>query len=56
MVKIGHSSVTDHSLAAAPPAPADVLRPGATLGVMGGGQLGAMFAMAGKRMGYWGLQ
>ncbi len=52
MVKIGHSSVTDHSLAAAPPTPADVLRPGATLGVMGGGQLGAMFAMAGKRMGY----
>ena len=26
--------------------------PGATLGVMGGGQLGAMFAMAAKRMGY----
>jgi 5-(carboxyamino)imidazole ribonucleotide synthase len=26
--------------------------PGATLGVLGGGQLGAMFAMAAKRMGY----
>jgi len=29
-----------------------VLAPGATLGVVGGGQLGAMFAMAAKRMGY----
>ena len=29
-----------------------VIMPGATLGVMGGGQLGAMFAMAAKRMGY----
>ena len=29
-----------------------VIRPGGTLGVMGGGQLGAMFAMAAKRMGY----
>jgi 5-(carboxyamino)imidazole ribonucleotide synthase len=29
-----------------------VIPPGATLGVMGGGQLGAMFAMAAKRMGY----
>ena len=29
-----------------------VILPGATLGVMGGGQLGAMFAMAAKRMGY----
>jgi 5-(carboxyamino)imidazole ribonucleotide synthase len=28
------------------------LLPGAVLGVMGGGQLGAMFAMAAKRMGY----
>jgi 5-(carboxyamino)imidazole ribonucleotide synthase len=26
--------------------------PGATLGVIGGGQLGAMFAMAAKRLGY----
>jgi 5-(carboxyamino)imidazole ribonucleotide synthase len=26
--------------------------PGATLGVLGGGQLGAMFAMAARRMGY----
>ena len=30
----------------------DVIPPGATLGVLGGGQLGAMFAMAAKRMGY----
>jgi 5-(carboxyamino)imidazole ribonucleotide synthase len=30
-----------------PPIPA-----GATLGVMGGGQLGAMFAMAARRLGY----
>ncbi|MFM8890017.1 MAG: 5-(carboxyamino)imidazole ribonucleotide synthase [Planctomycetia bacterium] len=29
-----------------------VIQPGATLGVLGGGQLGAMFAMAAKRMGY----
>jgi 5-(carboxyamino)imidazole ribonucleotide synthase len=29
-----------------------VITPGATLGVMGGGQLGAMLAMAAKRMGY----
>ena len=29
-----------------------VITPGSTLGVMGGGQLGAMFAMAAKRMGY----
>jgi len=29
-----------------------VITPGATLGVMGGGQLGAMFAMAAKQMGY----
>ena len=29
-----------------------VILPGGTLGVMGGGQLGAMFAMAAKRMGY----
>jgi 5-(carboxyamino)imidazole ribonucleotide synthase len=29
-----------------------VILPGATLGVMGGGQLGAMFAMSAKRMGY----
>jgi len=29
-----------------------VITPGATLGVVGGGQLGAMFAMAAKRMGY----
>ena len=31
---------------------AHVILPGATLGVMGGGQLGSMFAMAAKRMGY----
>ena len=29
-----------------------VIPPGATLGVLGGGQLGAMFAMAAKRLGY----
>ncbi|RLS63069.1 MAG: 5-(carboxyamino)imidazole ribonucleotide synthase [Planctomycetota bacterium] len=29
-----------------------MILPGATLGVLGGGQLGAMFAMAAKRMGY----
>jgi phosphoribosylaminoimidazole carboxylase (NCAIR synthetase) len=29
-----------------------VILPGAVLGVMGGGQLGAMFAMAAQRMGY----
>ena len=36
----------------AAPAAAGPLLPGAVLGVMGGGQLGAMFAMAAKRMGY----
>lgn len=30
----------------------DPLLPGATLGILGGGQLGRMFAMAAKRMGY----
>lgn len=34
----------------APPSP--VIAPGATLGVLGGGQLGAMFAAAARRMGY----
>ena len=29
-----------------------VIHPGATLGVLGGGQLGAMFATAARRMGY----
>jgi len=29
-----------------------MIPPGATLGVLGGGQLGAMFAMAARRMGY----
>ncbi|MFN9367214.1 MAG: 5-(carboxyamino)imidazole ribonucleotide synthase [Planctomycetia bacterium] len=29
-----------------------VLLPGATLGILGGGQLGAMFAVAARRMGY----
>ena len=38
--------------AAAPPLPSAAILPGAVLGVMGGGQLGAMFAMAAKRMGY----
>jgi 5-(carboxyamino)imidazole ribonucleotide synthase len=28
------------------------IEPGATLGVLGGGQLGAMFALAGRRLGY----
>jgi 5-(carboxyamino)imidazole ribonucleotide synthase len=37
---------------AARPLPSDAILPGAVLGVMGGGQLGAMFAMAAKRMGY----
>ncbi len=31
---------------------ADPFLPGATIGVMGGGQLGRMFAMAARRMGY----
>ena len=35
-----------------PAVAAPVILPGATLGVMGGGQLGSMFAMAAKRMGY----
>ncbi|MFM8707036.1 MAG: 5-(carboxyamino)imidazole ribonucleotide synthase, partial [Planctomycetia bacterium] len=35
-----------------PVIPSVVIPPGGTLGVMGGGQLGAMFAMAAKRMGY----
>jgi len=34
------------------PSERQVIPPVATLGVMGGGQLGAMFAMAAKRMGY----
>src|SRR3954470_22346138 len=29
-----------------------VLLPGATLGILGGGQLGRMFAFAAKRLGY----
>jgi len=29
-----------------------VYPPGATIGVMGGGQLGRMFAIAARRMGY----
>jgi len=32
--------------------PSDTIQPGAMLGVLGGGQLGAMFAMAARRMGY----
>ncbi len=35
-----------------PPRPADVIRPGSTIGVLGGGQLGRMFAMAARRLGY----
>jgi 5-(carboxyamino)imidazole ribonucleotide synthase len=29
-----------------------VIAPGATIGVLGGGQLGRMFAMAARRLGY----
>lgn len=32
--------------------PSTTLPPGATLGILGGGQLGRMFALAAKRMGY----
>ena len=32
---------------------APVILPGATLGVMGGGQLGRMFVHAAQRMGYF---
>ena len=32
--------------------PAHVFAPGAALGVLGGGQLGRMFAIAARRMGY----
>ena len=35
-----------------PPVGPTAILPGARLGVMGGGQLGAMFAMAARRMGY----
>ena len=38
---------------ASSPAPARVLLPGATLGVLGGGQLGRMFAHAAQAMGYF---
>ena len=31
---------------------AQILEPGSVLGVLGGGQLGAMFASAARRMGY----
>ena len=44
-----------HGMTTPSPAPRDTtspILPGATLGVMGGGQLGAMFAAAAKRMGY----
>jgi 5-(carboxyamino)imidazole ribonucleotide synthase len=51
MVRSPVGKVTPQA-AAAPPLPSDVILPGAVLGVMGGGQLGAMFAMAAKRMGY----
>ena len=30
----------------------ETILPGATLGILGGGQLGRMFALAAKRMGY----
>jgi len=35
-----------------PPPHARAIPPGATLGILGGGQLGAMFARAARRMGY----
>jgi 5-(carboxyamino)imidazole ribonucleotide synthase len=38
--------------ASKPPAVGDVILPGATLGVMGGGQLGRMFVHAAQAMGY----
>src|SRR5215210_3342986 len=31
---------------------ADVILPGKTIGILGGGQLGRMFAIAARRMGY----
>jgi 5-(carboxyamino)imidazole ribonucleotide synthase len=34
------------------PRPAPVILPGRTLGILGGGQLGSMFAAAARRMGY----
>lgn len=42
--------MTSGDLTAAPPQ--DMLLPGATLGVLGGGQLGRMFALAARVMGY----
>jgi 5-(carboxyamino)imidazole ribonucleotide synthase len=38
---------------ASPPADTRFIAPGATLGVMGGGQLGRMFVQAAQRMGYF---
>lgn len=32
--------------------PSDVIEPGKTIGILGGGQLGRMFAIAARRMGY----
>ena len=40
-------------MSALPVAANDVILPGATLGVMGGGQLGRMFVHAAQRMGYF---
>ncbi len=40
------------SATAGHPLPHAAILPGATLGILGGGQLGAMFAAAAKRMGY----
>ena len=51
MVRSPVGKVTPQALAP-PPLPSGSILPGAVLGVMGGGQLGAMFAMAAKRMGY----
>ncbi|MBE3563893.1 MAG: hypothetical protein IMX05_09310 [Hydrogenibacillus schlegelii] len=45
-------ALTDVTTAAVKDAPAAVLWPGQTIGVLGGGQLGRMIALAGRAMGY----
>ncbi len=44
--------MTQQASGAVPMPPSDVLMPGSTLGVLGGGQLGRMFVHAAQRMGY----
>ncbi len=44
--------MTTQAAGAWPTTPSDVLMPGSTLGVLGGGQLGRMFVHAAQRMGY----